>query len=167
MTKRDFFKIMIKLFGLYSLVITLFSVVPQIITSITFARESYEILLWTLGSVVIVFLFFLFILSNADGIIDKLKLDKGFDEERIELGNLNNESIFKFAIILIGCFLITDNISWFLNLSLTAFRNKALPSEYLYQKNDYSNWIVCFLNLVIGCLLIANYRGIARFLNKE
>lgn len=167
MTKRDFFKIMIKLFGLYSLVISLFSIVPQLIGSLAYASESYEVILWTLLTLVIVCLFFLFVLSKSDAIIDKLKLDKGFDEDRIELGNLNNESIFKFAIILIGGYLIIDNISWFLKLTFTFFKAKALPSEYMESNTDYSNWILCFLNLVIGYLLISNYKALTKFLNKD
>ena len=65
------------------------------------------------------------LLFKTDFIIDILKLDKGFDEEQINLGNLTNESIFKLALIIIGGFLIIDYTPTLLFDIVNAFKSKS------------------------------------------
>jgi len=70
MTKRDFFRIIIKIFGLYSLILTLFNVLPTSIGYITdFAPTT---LLWIFGALVLIVLMFAFLIFNTDKIINLL-----------------------------------------------------------------------------------------------
>ena len=168
MTKRDFFRIIIKLFGLYSAVITLFTVLPQNISNFISVGEDFIIMLWILISLVAVISLFLLLLFKSDFIIDKLKLDKGFDDDKIELGNLNNESIFKFAVILIGGFLIVENIPHFIQYTFSAFKSKMLNNGYIPQTTiNYFNWFISGINILIGYIFITNYKRITSFLDKQ
>jgi hypothetical protein len=167
MTKRDFFRILIKIFGLYSAVITLFSVVPQNISSLYFGDESTYVILWVLAVLGIVISLFLFLLFKSDYIIDKLKLDKGFDEEQIILGDLNNENVFKLALIIIGGFLVIDYTPNLLFDMVNAFKLKATYTSIEGTNVDYFQISIGIINVIIGYLFITNYKSIANYLNKK
>lgn len=126
-----------------------------------------KILSFIIGATILIIFFFLFLLFKADLIIDKLKLDKGFDEDRIQFENLNNDSIVKFAIFLIGGFLIVDYFPNFLNYTFQAFRSKVQNSESIRIPVSYFNWIVSGINIVLGYALITNYKSLATFFDKK
>lgn len=167
MTKRDFFRVLIKIFGLYSSVITIFSIVPQNISSLYFGDESTYIVLWVVTVLVIVVLLFLFLLLKTDYIINILKLDKGFDDGHINLGNLTNESIFKLALLIIGGFLIIDYTPTLLFDIVNAFKSKSTFYSIEGNSVNYFDIVVGVINILIGYLFIANYKSIAQFLNKN
>jgi hypothetical protein len=166
MTKRDFFRLIIKLFGLYSGVLTVFTVIPNNINNVLF-QFDVTILLFIIGTTLIILLLFLFLIFKADYIIDRLKLDKGFDDEIIQFGNMNNESIVKLAVFLIGGFLIIDYLPNFLNYTFQAFRSKIQNSEYSNLPINYFNWTVSGINIILGYLLITNYKRVSPFLSKN
>jgi len=173
MTKRDFFKTIIKIIGLYFTVQTVFSYIPTNLSYIFSFMESEEflkiILLTTLYSAIAVSIF-LFVLFKSGKIVDILKLDKGFDDEKIEFGNFNNLKIMKLAVILIGGIMIVSNLSEFLNFLYHAFKNSARVS--MYESNELTgeyiyNWITTGLNILIGYLLMTNFKSISKWLIKE
>lgn len=166
MTKRDFFRIMIKLFGLYSCILAIFSVIPNNINMVLY-QFDLKILSFIIGATILILFFFLFLLFKADFIIDKLKLDGGFDEDRIQFENLNNDSIVKFGIFLIGGFLIVDYFPNFLNYTVQAFRDKVQNSESIRIPVSYFNWIVSGINIILGYILITNYKSLATFFDKK
>ena len=80
MTKRDFLVLMIKLFGLYSAVTTMFSVLPN---NIIFALGHLDatIAVWvTVVFVVTIGLFWL-LTFKADRLVVFLKLERGFNDD--------------------------------------------------------------------------------------
>lgn len=166
MTKRDFFKLMIKLFGLYSGLMTLFTVIPNNIANLLF-QFNFSLLLFITISILVVVSFFLFLIFKTDFIIDKLKLDKGFDEEKIQFENLTNDSIVKFAVFLIGGFLIINHFPNFLNYSFQYFKIKMQNSDLGYVEVNYFNWIISVINILIGYLLITNYKVVATFFDEK
>lgn len=165
MTKRDFFRLLIKIFGLYSLILSVFTVVPQTLSSFVFLEE-FMVILIALGSLFL-FAFFCFILFfKVDLIIDKLKLDKGFDDEVIMMGNLDSSSILKLAIVVIGGFLVIEHVPSFLYHIVNAFKKEVSVFEIDSQKVDYYNLSVSLINIFLGYVLITNYKTIANYLNK-
>jgi hypothetical protein len=166
MTKRDFFRLIIKLFGLYSGLLSVFTVIPNNITNVLF-QFDVTMLLFIIGTTLVIILLFLFLIFKTDFIIDILKLDKGFEDDRIQFENLNSESIVKIAIFLIGGFLIIDYLPNFLNYTLQAFRSKVQSSEYSNIPVNYFNWIVSGINILLGYILITNYKVIANYLDKK
>jgi hypothetical protein len=167
MTKRDFFRILIKIFGLYSAVITIFTYIPQNISSLYMMQDDVLISSLIVLILLLTISFFIFILLKADLIIDKLKLDKGFDDDLIVLGNLTNQQIFKVSIIVIGGFLIVDYTPSFLFDIVNAFKNKATLTTIEGYNVNYFALSIGFLNLLIGFFFITNYKRIASFLDKK
>jgi len=114
MTKRDFFILIIKLFGLMTIVTSLFSVLPSNISLILMDIDAFS-LIWIAATVIILIGLFVLLVFKADKVVGLLKLDKGFDEEKIELGSLNSTDIIKIGTFIIGGLLIIDSIPAFLS----------------------------------------------------
>ncbi|CAH8283159.1 hypothetical protein EV196_102134 [Mariniflexile fucanivorans] len=173
MTKRDFFRIIIKLFGLYALILTIFTYIP---TNISYVAYQFEpiVLLWIFGVAALTVLIYTLLIRKTDLIIDFLKIDKGFDDERIEFGNFNSQKIMQLALILIGGFLIIDYLPQFLQYTYLAFKKEVSPSglnqleEFSFGKTkDYLDWAISGINLIIGYILLTNYNRITNWINKK
>lgn len=166
MTKRDFFRVLIKIFGLYSIILILFTVIPNNISLIAFQLDI-RVFVTIFASILISVGLFLVLLFRSDFVIDSLKLDKGFDDEQINLGNLTNESIFKLALLIIGGFLIIDYTPTLLFDLVNAFKSKSTFSSIEGNSVNYFDIVVGVINILIGYLFIANYKSIAQFLDKN
>lgn len=167
MTKRDFFRLIIKIYGLYSLVLSLFTFIPQNITNVVIYREQTGVRLIIITSIFLVLALFYILLFKTDYIINKLELDKGFDDDMIVLGNFNNEQIFKLAIILIGGFLIVDYFPNFVFEVVNIFKMKLSNIPIIGNEVDYFHFSVSIINIVLGLIFISNYKSISTFLDKK
>jgi membrane-anchored glycerophosphoryl diester phosphodiesterase (GDPDase) len=164
MTKRDFFILVIKLFGLMSILTSLFSVIPG---NISFALTDIEAfsLIWIAFTILVVIGLFVILVFKADKIVGLLKLDKGFDDEKIELGSLNSSDIVKIGAFIIGGLLILDNIPGF--LSHTYFAFKGSVSGQFYDTTDKFYLAVNGINIFLGYLLMTNYSFVERLLGTK
>lgn len=167
MTKKDFFILMIKLFGLYWIVTSLFSNIPRYISFVSMDKDIDTVtILWLIIAVVIIIGLFVLLVFQSDKITRILKLDKGFDDDRIEFGNLKSTDIIKIGVFVIGGLLILDNIPIFLSHSLFAFKEDIAGTEYKTQDNFY--WTISAINLIVGYLLLTQYDFVAEKLaNKK
>lgn len=166
MTKRDLFRLIIKIFGLYSGILTLFTVIPSNVSSLVYQLDTISILI-ILSSILIPIGLFLLLIFKTDAIINFLKLDKGFDEEQIVIGNLKNESILKLSIIIIGSFLILDYIPGLLFDIVNAFKSKGSAAPIEGTSVDYFGISIGIINIVLGYLLLTNYKSLATFFSKN
>ena len=82
MTKTDFFRIVIKLLGLYSLIITLFNILSTDVYYV-FLEFDFFLFFWVFGVVAFILFLYFLIIRNTDVIIKLLKLNKGFDDDHI------------------------------------------------------------------------------------
>src|SRR5688572_13178736 len=131
MTKRDFFILIIKVFGLFSLVTSVFSTLPSnFIFIIMDATPDVTSFVWLVTAAVVILSLFVLLVFQADKVVSLLKLDKGFDEDRIDLANLSASSIVKIATFIIGGFLLLDNVPAFLSYSLFAFKSSVINMVY-------------------------------------
>jgi hypothetical protein len=122
-------------------------------------------ILWIAIAAFVVVGLFVVLIFKADKVVRLLKLDKGFDDEKIEIGNLKPTDIIKIGTFIIGGLLILDNIPAFLSHSLFAFKGDVIGLEYNSQ--DKFRWAVSGLNLIIGFLLLTNYDFVAKKLKTE
>lgn len=170
MTKRDFFRIIIKLFALYSLILTVFSWIPSNLVYTVYDLELLPIL-GVLGFTLLAILIYYFMIKKTDQIIDFIKIDKGFDNPNIELGNLATDKILMLGIILIGGLLLISNLADFIQYSFNAFKNNVQKDGLNIFLNDagtdYFNWTFSGINIVIGYLLLTNYERVTKWLNRK
>lgn len=172
MTKRDFFRIVLRLFALYLLLLTVFTFIPS---NISYQLYEFSVwpLLFILGSSVLMFALFFFLLRKSDVIIDVLKLDKGFDDEQINFGSLSSLEILKIGLIFIGGFLVLDNLPQFLNYCYLAFQLEVSPDgpnimEMFGLSGNTHNfqWFLSGLNMLLGYLILTNLSRISNYLLK-
>jgi hypothetical protein len=109
MTKRDFFILLIKLFGLFFLIKSLF-----LITLVLRQLNVLALISFFIGLAVVAGIFWLLIFK-ADKVVALLRLESGLSDERIELGNIRTGDIIKIGTFVIGGLLIIDNIPQFLH----------------------------------------------------
>ena len=170
MTKKDLFRLIIKIFGLYLLISIIFSVFPSNILMVLNEIDFVGII-WIISSLLLIGLLYIFLIYKPDKVISWLKLDKGFDDDRIEFQNLNNFSILKLAIIMIGGIILIQNIPAFLSHTLFAFKssigNGLDDNIFKFTLRDYIHLGISFLNIIIGYLLLTNYNYICKILKEK
>ncbi|WP_189362827.1 hypothetical protein [Algibacter mikhailovii] len=172
MTKTDLFRVIIKIFGIYCFIDAIFQMIPNLSYSGGFYSISLKV---SLIFILVTGLIAYFLLFHTDRIIKFLRLDRGFDSDNIDIGSLKNDGLFKFALIFIGLLLVVDNIPQFLNFCYLAFKKQVsstgldeVDGFMLEQQLDYNWWIVSALNVLMGIIILTNYRRIANlFLKKE
>ena len=177
MTKTDFFRLMIKIFGLYLLVSIIFSTLPSCFTMFieyfryeSFGTDGIPFVIWCIICFFVPILLFILLIRKADTIIKFLKLDKGFDDDVINLKNFDKLQIFKMAAIIIGGIIFIENISPFLSDVLFYFKSKVgndLFYKVEYSPRDSANTTISALNIIVGYFLMAKNEAIARFISKD
>lgn len=171
MTKKDFFRIIIKLFGLYFLIKIVFGTIAN---HISFAMYSPNLagFLWLIGASIVTVALYVLLIRKVDLLIKWLKLDEGFDDEQIIFSKLNAENLLTLGMIIIGGLLFINNIGAFLANTLMAFKSNlpGINSTSLIKFTDarqYINWIIEAINIVIGFLLLTNSKRISHRIAKN
>lgn len=161
MTKKDFFILIIKLFGLYSIITALFLTLPQNL-SFVIADFGYASILYLVAILAVLTALFVLLIFKSHHIVRVLKLEKGFDDDRIDLANLKTTDIVKMATAIIGGFLIINNIPIFISQTFHAFYSD-IQSQVIPPTSKW-NWLVHGLDIIIGYVLITNLNFIVRLL---
>jgi len=167
MTKRDLFRLLIKISGLYFLISVVFSPMPGNLTLLISNADLVSILIWGVTSILTIGIFVLLIFK-PDTIINILKLDKGFDDNNVNIQDSSADKILLLAIIIIGGILLTKNVPLLISNSIFAFKTSV--SEYLYSKANNKLNIqigVNIANIIIGYLMIANRIYLCRLLSNK
>lgn len=168
MTKKDLFRIIIKLFGLYS-----------VINFITIFLSQFSFVLYSgIGNylmgilyIIVILLFFVgfawLLIFSPDIILKWFKLDSGFDDKdvKIEIPTLNN--LLSMAIVIVGGFFIMSSFSpLFVSISNLLYNlidtRGVIPC--IDQNMDKNGLYVNIINLAVGYLLITNHRFLTNFL---
>ncbi len=169
MTIRTFWILFLKIIGIY-FVLGSIEVVAQFFsaTYYLFVTESTETIIKSGVYVSMAAIFFTYILVlfffviKPNLIIDTLKLDKGFDEEKIVLNN-NSSSILRIAVILIGGLMFVDSFPS-LCRSVFAF----FQQESLFRNYPKAAWIIFdLLKTIIAYLLLTNSKLIVKIIEKQ
>lgn len=103
-----------------------------------------------------------FFVFKPNWIIDKLKLDQGFDEEKIELNN-NSNAILRIAVIVIGGLMLVNSLPILLKNIFDFLQQQSHFKDY-----PQTGWIVFgVIKSVIGYLLLSNSRYFADRIKNE
>jgi uncharacterized protein YacL len=158
-TKKDFFRLILKLFGLYIAISLIISVFPGNVSLLLYHYDIIEII-WFIVSIVFIYFIFRFLFFKTDKIIQRLKLDKGFDEDKFEFQNFNSESILKLATIVTGGLLLINNIPVFLGNVLYFIKYTVFISQWV-------SFGESFFKVVIGYLILTNYNKVSKLLKTK
>ena len=108
-----------------------------------------------------IFILRLFVFRTA-WLIDKLQLDKGFEEEKIDL-NIQLSTVLTVATIVIGGLMFVDSLP---QLCKQIFMS--LQQKNMFRESPTSGWIIFHLvKTVLGYLLMTNSKLVIAFIDKQ
>jgi hypothetical protein len=173
MTPRSFWAILIKILGLYIILESLASV-PNFLGSVyyvfstTFGQDNSGFLFLTLYYIVVICVYgllFYYCLFKTDWIIDKLKLDKGFEDERFEF-NIHRSTVLKIIIMVTGGVLLVDSVPMLCRqiLSYIQERNKYI-SPVSHPATGYI--IIYSVKIFIGYFMLTCSRMMINFMEAR
>jgi len=171
MTIRTFWTIFIKILGIW-LVLDGITVIPQylsVVSASLFYSDSYETtenFALTFSMLLLTGLIYIFILRmfvfKTDWLIDKLQLDKGFSEEKIEL-NVHGQTVLTIATIVTGGLILVDSLPDLCRQVFVFFQQKAM-----FRENPSSGGIIFQLaKTVVGYLLMTNSQAVVKFIDRQ
>ena len=172
MTIRTFWTIFIKILGI-SLVLSSLTVVPQFLTALPLFGQTFNdingnfqgvgllLILLLLTIALYILVLWLFVFKTA-WLIDKLHLDKGFTEEKIEL-NIKQSTILSIAVIVVGGLILVDSFPMLCRQIFVFIQEKNM-----FREDPNSGWIIFHLvKTIIGYLLMTNSKLVIKFIDKE
>ena len=169
MTIRTFWTIFIKILGIW-LVLSCVTVIPQFLSAFPFFGASREddvlmlysvlgLFLLTIG--IYAFVLYLFVFRTS-WLIDKLHLDKGFTEEKIDL-KITPSTVLTIATIVIGGFIFVNAFPNLCKQIFVFFQQKTV-----FRESPSSGWIIFYLaETFLGYFLITNSNEIVAFIEKK
>ncbi len=169
MTIRTFWTIFIKILGIW-LVLDSLTVVPQFLTALPFYGNNYDENIWSLLAMVAMLLvtitmyiliLWLFVFKTS-WLIDKLHLDRGFVEERIEF-KIERSTVLSIATIVLGGLMFIDSLPQLCRQVFVFFQQKTLFGE-----SPNTGFIIFHsVKTVIGYLLMTNSQYVVNFIDRQ
>jgi len=171
MTPRSFFAVLIKIIGINK-IFNIIKEITQFVSTLSmftftpdghFAESTYLIITAYTMMIIGIYLLIIWVcVFKAYWIIDLLKLDKGFTEDKFEF-TIQRSSILKIALIIIGGVLLIDSIPLLINEGLSYFK-KVNEYQNIGQSREYSYIVINSIKAVIGFLLISLNKAISNFI---
>ncbi len=166
MSIRTLWTIIIKIVGM-SLMISLFKFIPQIISMIQYNSSENK------GNIIILSIFILLILLiyilifwllifKSARIIDVFHLDKGFNQDKIDL-NIKSSTIISVASIVIGAIIFINSLPQLCQQIFQLFQDKTI-----FRESPNSAYIIFHtIKTLLGYLLMTNSKYIVKFVDKK
>ena len=164
---KTFWRIIIKGIGLWLLINSIY-VIPQFASIFSFNEGGLNwdslISVWiiTFGTLIVYLLVTLFFLFKTELIINILKLDQNFTQNKIDI-NISYNAVLSIAIIVIGALVFVEAIPKFCSTIYDFLRQKELFKDYLG-----TSWMIFyFLKTLFGYLIMTNSKVIAKFIDNR
>lgn len=167
MTIKTFWTIFLKILGIW-LVLDSVTVIPQFISTLFYSDPydtglglplSIAVLLLTIG--VYLFILRLFVFKTA-WLIAKLHLDKGFEEEKIDI-HVHLTTVLTVTTIVIGGLIFVDSLP---ELCKEVF--VFLQQKTIFRENPGSGWLIFLLvKTILSYLLMTNSKQVVAFINRQ
>jgi hypothetical protein len=169
MTINTFWKIFLKIFGLY-LIWQVLIVLPSFFSTVIFIGGQDKSAMFTsFSAITFMVLFFIFVIRYSifkpELTIEKLHLDKGFPDEKLEI-NIHRSSLLSIAIIVLGGLMFADGLPLLIyNVFYYIQRSDAFTK---FSDNHATPYLVSnFLKVIIGYFMVADTRLIVNFIERK
>jgi len=164
---NTFWKIVLKFIGLW-LIVIFFSTIPQIISTLSFAQgtadfKSLVIILVANTAILIALLLIIRVfLFKTDWLLQVLKLEKGFNQQRIDL-SISTSTVLSIAVIIISAVIFLDSLPQLIDQLLEFFKQHTALKDY---KN--TTWLIYyFIRSLASYLALTNSATIVKWINKK
>jgi len=174
MSIRSFWAILVKILGIYILLESLVAI-PQFLTTIYFFASQFNVPgnntgvltegLYMIGLILLYVQLFRYCIFKTDWIIDKLKLDQGFIDERFEF-NIHRSTVLKISVIIIGGLLLISNIPLLLK-DILAYTQQ-INNYRRFTDSPQAKYIVVYLiEIFIGYFMLTCSRMIVNYIELK
>jgi hypothetical protein len=170
MTPRTFWTIFIKILGIWIILSSMITV-PEFLTAIAYFGKvggAEGVIIWILLLILVIALFAAILklfVFKTDWVIDKLKLDKDFTEEKIDL-NIHRSTILNIAIIVIGGLMFIDGLPLLIKDLFQYYQEKDAFSRFT--QNPKTGWIIYYIiKVVIGYLLMIYSKVVVNLIERQ
>ncbi len=166
MTIKTFWTIFLKILGLW-LVVSALPVVNEMILALTryFTYDTqfmYEAAALCFVVIIIYSLILWLFLFKTAWLVNKLRLDKGFTEEKIEL-NIPHATVLSIATIVIGGLMFIDSFPLLCKDGFSLFQARTI-----FRESPDTMWVIFHLvKTVISYLLMTNSHVVVKILNRK
>lgn len=168
MSVRNFWTVLLKIMGIW-LVVGGFTILTQFISAFSFlanGNENWWSATYLIGLLLLIIAVYIFVLwlfvFKTSWLIDTLKLEKGFAEEKIEF-NIQPSSVLTIATIVIGGLIFIDSLPQFCKQVFFFFQQK---NQFV--ESPSSEWLIFHLvKTLVGYLLMTNSKVVVRFIEKQ
>jgi len=172
MTPRTFWAILIKIMGVYAIMQSLIAI-PQFLNTMEYFFSaspitgsalsllnglSYAIIL--IGIYVLIIRYTIF---KTDWVINKLKLDTGYEDERLEF-NIHRSTLLKIVVMIIGGWLLIDSLPI---LCVQVFSYLQGREQYggNFTQNPASKYLIIYsIKSTIGYFMLTCSRMVVNFI---
>ena len=168
---NTFWKIVLKGIGLWFLM-NCFYIVPQFFSRMSFMQGDVNwnsFLLLGMGNLSIVIIFILItrlFLFKTQWIINVLRLDKHFNEQKIDI-SIPDSKLLSIVIIIIGALIFLQSLPELFSTLLDLLKPKTDP-EIIKTNNSDSYWTLYhFIRAITGFLIMTNSKIIVNFIEKK
>ncbi|TFF40977.1 hypothetical protein [Mucilaginibacter psychrotolerans] len=168
MTPRSFWIILLKLVGVWVLIHAI-DVVAQFFNVLYHASpsgmrfENWEVVLISLILLLVYIALVRLLVFRPDIIIEKLKLDKRFEEEQFSL-NIHRSTVVAIAIIIVGSLMIMETLPVFFREVYFYYRSQSF--DQMGPHMDLTTMLFDLGKILIGYLLVVNNRMVVNFIEK-
>jgi hypothetical protein len=168
MTPRSLFNIIIKTIGIF-FIRDLLGLIPQFLSGFLYfsGSENNTTAIWILCASAVqiaIYGWMLFILLfKTDWLIERLALDKGFAEERLDI-NLHRSTVLYLVFVLTGILVIINALPGFCRNVFIYFEQKKLSYD---QHPDLSYLILYLVEIIIGLLLLGNAKALVNLIELK
>lgn len=168
---KDLLLILVKITGIYFLISMMYSILPMLSMM---GYGSYHSFDWLPILILLIPFYLIYVLIfQPSKIISTFRLDRGFSDNQVELGKFTGEKIIHLALLLTGLHLIISSIPHFFTNLYYLFKNSVSKNSYeemmdpfLNTQVDYYTLSTCFISIVIGFLLLTNFKNIAQKIDR-
>lgn len=169
MTPKTLFTIILKIFGLW-LILSLILFIPTLFSIIPFMFQNdtttlYLLVLVAIISIGIYVLIIWLLLFKTSLIINKLSLDKQFEQQTIDI-NISQKTVIQISIIIIGGLLIIKHIPLFISEIIT-YTNLTQFEEKTFENTSFNLILLKGMTLLIGYLLMNNSKSLTNWIVKK
>ena len=168
MTTRTLFNIILKVLGIF-FIKDILATIPQLLSiSLYLTKPDVSGAVFTLIATILMLIVYIlisyYLVFKTNFIIDKLKLDKGFDQDTIPL-NLHRSTILNISIIVIGALMVADEIPNLCRQLFAYFQEKRMTYGQTHPSLSYS--VLAVSKIIIGLLLIGNQRQLVNLIERK
>jgi hypothetical protein len=159
----------LKILGIF-FIKDILDIVPQLVSvGLYFTKsDTSEEAVWTLvTTLLILFVYGLvsyYLIFKSTLIIDKLNLDKGFEVQTIPI-NVHRSTILSIAIIVIGGYLVADEIPNFCRQLFSYFQEKRMTHGMTNPTISYS--VMSGVKIIVGFILMSEQRRIVNLIERQ